>query len=305
MLRGDIEAALWRGMSGDGTGIADVEVRFATVPVEIVDGATDVQVLLENLGTGEQYRESFALVVGADGLRSSVRRLVFGPHEEFLTTWNAMICAFQLQEQVPSFGATDSVVSARAGRAVWVFGLADRAPTVLLTYRTDDIEAQFTGPRVERLRAVFAGMDDPVVRYALDALERAPDHLFDSVHQVKMPRWSTRRVVLVGDSAWCLTTFTGMGASASLRGGAALGAALRGHPDDLDAALDAYETGLRPFITAEQRKARVKQQRFVPSNRVTEVLRAGVLELIRKVVHRRLDAEATVPPAQALSSTTR
>jgi hypothetical protein len=33
-------------------------------------------------------------------------------------------------------------------------------------------------------------MDDPAVRHALDSLEQAPDFLFDSVHQVKMPRWS-------------------------------------------------------------------------------------------------------------------
>jgi 2-polyprenyl-6-methoxyphenol hydroxylase-like FAD-dependent oxidoreductase len=302
VLRGDIEAALWQSITGDGDA---VEVRFATTPVEITEAADGVQVLLEDAGTGNRYREGFDLVVGADGLRSSVRRMVFGPDEDHLVDWDAMICAFQLEGQVPSYEASHTVVSARAGRAAWVFGFADHAPTTLLTYRTSDIQGQFTGAPIERLRAVYSGMDDPVVRHVLDSLERAPQVLFDSVHQVKMPRWSTRRVVLVGDSAWCLTTFTGMGASASLRGGAALGAALWGHPDDLDAALDAYETGLRPFITAEQRKARVKQQRFVPSNRVTEVLRAGVLELIRKVVHRRLDAEATVPPAQALSSTTR
>jgi hypothetical protein len=35
------------------------------------------------------------------------------------------------------------------------------------------------------------------------------------------------------------------------------------------------------------------------------VLRAGVLELIRKVAHRRLDAAATAPQAPALSGTTR
>ena len=297
MLRGDIEAALWRGMSGDGTGVADADVRFATVPVEIVDGPTDVQVLLENVGTGELYRESFDLVVGADGLRSSVRRLVFGPHEEFLTTWNAMICAFQLQEQVPSFGATDSVVSARAGRAVWVFGLADRAPTVLLTYRTDDIEAQFTGSRVERLRAVFAGMDDPVVRYALDALERAPDHLFDSVHQVKMPRWSTGRVLLLGDAAWCLNLYSGMGASSALWGGAELGKALRENPDDLVAALAAWESTLRRPIRRNQRLARLKQQMFVPSSRVAEAIRSVVLRVAgsaweRKQARTRIEAAA-------------
>jgi 2-polyprenyl-6-methoxyphenol hydroxylase-like FAD-dependent oxidoreductase len=76
-----------------------------------------------------------------------------------------------------------------------------------LTYRTGDIQEQFTGSRIERLRSVFSGMDDPVVRHVLDSLEQqAPDHLFDSVHQVKMPRWSTRRVVLLGDAAWCMTT---------------------------------------------------------------------------------------------------
>ena len=304
VLRGDIESALWQSITGDGLEDA-VEVRFATTPIEITEGSAEVQVLLEDAGTGAQYRESFDLVIGADGLRSSVRRMVFGPDEDHLVDWDAMICAFQLEGQVPSYEASHTVVSARAGRAVWVFGFADHAPTTLLTYRAADIPEQFTGSPIERLRAVYSGMDDPVVRHVLDSLERAPQVLFDSVHQVKMPRWSTGRVVLVGDSAWCLTTFTGMGASASLRGGAALSAALREHPDDLDAALEAYETGLRPFITAEQRKARIKQQRFVPSNRVTEVLRAGVLELIRKVVHRRLDAEATAPQAPALSGTTR
>ena len=146
-------------------------------------------------------------------MRSSVRRMVFGPHEDHLTTWNAMICAFQLKEQVPTYEASDSVIIARAKRAVWVFGLADHAPTALLTYRTKDVQKQFGGSRVERLRAVFSGMDDdPVVRHVLDSLEEAPDHLFDSVHQVRMPRWSAGRVVLVGDAAWCMNLYSGMGA---------------------------------------------------------------------------------------------
>ena len=292
VLRGDIEAALWQSITG-------VEVRFATTPVEITEGTAEVQVLLENADTGARYRESFDLVVGADGMRSSVRRIVFGPHEDHLTTWNAMICAFQLKEQVPSYEASDSIIIARAKRAVWVFGLADHAPTALLTYRTRDIQEQFSGSRVERLRAVYSGMDDdPVVRHVLDSLEEAPDHVFDSVHQVRMPRWSTGRVVLVGDAAWCLNLYSGMGATSSLRGGAALGAALQRHPEDLDAALNAWEAGLRPYITGQQRSARLKQQRFVPSGRLTEVLCSVVLEVVRRTVHRRMAAEFTASPSR-------
>ncbi|MGW0002729.1 hypothetical protein [Nocardia grenadensis] len=81
----------------------------------------------------------------------------------------------------------------------------------------------------------------------------------------------------------------------SLRGGAALGAALLEHPDDLAAALDAWETGLRPFVTKHQRTARLEQQMFVPSSRRAEALRSVLLGLIRRIRGRRPVAEAGGP----------
>ena len=275
VLRGDIEDALWQNIAG--TNDERVEVRFATTFVRIDEGADDVEVVLKDIGAGHEYREYFDLVVGADGMRSSVRHMVFGPHEDHLTNWGAMICAFQLDGQVPSYGAQDSLVSARAKRAAWVFGFADRPPTALLTYRTADIAEQFTGDRIERLRSVFSGMDDPVVRHVLEGLDRAPEFLFDSVHQVKMSRWSKSRIVLVGDAAWCLNLYSGMGATSALRGGAALGRALQDDPVDLCAALAAWESELRPWIRTHQRIARIRQQMFVPSGRIAEVLRSFIL----------------------------
>ncbi|MEU1875506.1 MULTISPECIES: FAD-dependent monooxygenase [unclassified Streptomyces] len=299
VVRGDIEAALWQSTT-------DTEVRFGTTPVEITEGADRVRVLLEDAGAGKRYQEDFDLVVGADGMRSSVRRMVFGPDDDYLANWKAMICAFQLKEQVPTYEASDSIIIARAKRAVWVFGLADHAPTALLTYRTKDFREQFSGSRVERLRAVYSGMDDdPVVRHVLDSLEEAPDHVFDSVHQVRMPRWSRGRVVLVGDAAWCMNLYSGMGATSSLRGGAALGAALQEHPDDLAAALDAWESGLRPFVTKHQRTARLKQQMFVPSSRRAAVLRYVLIGLARRIRGRRTATEEGGQQVSALSGASR
>jgi 2-polyprenyl-6-methoxyphenol hydroxylase-like FAD-dependent oxidoreductase len=292
VLRGDIEAALWQSVSG-----AQIEVRFATTPDDITNRVDDVRVQLTNAETAVQYYEDFDLVVGADGMRSSVRRIVFGAHEEYLTNWEAMICAFQLPEQVPSFGPADSVVIAHAKRALWVFGFADRAPTVLLTYRTKDIQEQLSGSPIDRLRGAFSGMDDAAVGHALDSLQQAPDYVFDSVHQVRMPRWSKGRVALVGDAAWCLNLYSGLGASIGLRAGAELGAALRQYPNDLAAALDSWETGLRPDITRHQRSARFKQQMFVPSSRAVEVLRPTLLRLLRKLRRRRSSTALTAPSA--------
>ncbi|SNY31364.1 FAD-dependent monooxygenase [Paractinoplanes atraurantiacus] len=287
VLRGDVEAALWQAIDG-------VEVRFGTVPEEITQDRAGVTVLLRDTVGGTEYRETFNLVVGADGLRSTVRRLVFGPHEEFMTNWNAMICAFQLPAQAPTFAEQESVISAQAGRAVWIFGLSDRTPTTLLTYRTKDVDAEFAVPTAERLRTVFAGMDDPAVRHALDCLENAPEHLFDSVHQVRMPRWSQGRVVLIGDAAWCLNLYSGLGATSALKGGAALATALMDHPGDVTAALGAWEARLRPFITKEQRLTHIKRHLFVPSNRVTETIRTLGIRLINAKA-RRAAAKTRAP----------
>jgi 2-polyprenyl-6-methoxyphenol hydroxylase-like FAD-dependent oxidoreductase len=102
-----------------------------------------------------------------------------------------------------------------------------------------------------------------------------------------------------------MNLYSGMGATSSLRGGAALGAALREHPDDLAAALDAWETGLRPFITKHQRTARLKQQMFVPSSRRAEALRSVLLGLARRIRGRRSATEAGGSRASALSGTSR
>jgi len=273
VLRGDVEEALWHTLT---EGHRPPEVRFATTCVAIDDDGDRAEVLLDH--AGRRYRETFDLVVGADGLRSGVREAVFGT--DHLTRWSAMICAFELPDQVPAFHPQDSIVSARPGRAAWVFAFADRPPTALLTWRTRDPgRPHDRHAGVARVREAFAGMDDPVVRHALAGLEQAPDHLLDSVHQVRMPRWSSGRVVLVGDAAWCLTLYSGHGAGTALRGGAALGRALREHPENLGGALAAWEAGLRPAVRSHQRVARLKQQLFVPSGPVAAAARRGVLRL--------------------------
>jgi 2-polyprenyl-6-methoxyphenol hydroxylase-like FAD-dependent oxidoreductase len=301
VMRGDIEAALWHSLRED-VELEPVEVRFGTRPVEIIDQAEAADVVLED-AAGERRRETFDLVVGTDGLRSSVRTLVFGPHEEFMESWNAIICAFELDEQVPGYGPQDGVIVARAGRAAWTFAFSDRTPTMLLTYRTDDEDAQFERPPVETLEAAFDGLDHPAVAHGLQTLRTAPHYLFDSVHQVKMPTWHRGHVVLLGDSAWCLNLFSGMGSSAGLQGGAALSHALKDHPENLDAALTAWEEQMRPPITTYQKRARLVQHLFVPTGRVSEALRNTALRTLAAV--NRLKARRSGTGPSATSSSTR
>lgn len=272
VLRGDIEAGLWQRVDGR------IEVRFATSPVGIVQDSAAAHVTLQVGSTRDVYQESFDLVVGGDGLRSTVRSMVFGPHETFMKPMNAMICAFQMSGQLPGFTEKESPIIAEPKRALWIFAMEGTNPTALFTYRTKNIDAQFTRPQAEVLREVYAGMSaGGAVPAAIAEFEKAPQTLFDSVHQVRMPSWHQGRVVLVGDAAWCMTLYSGMGATAGMLGGAALGDALAAHPDNLTEALEAYEAEVRPFVTKHQRAAKVKSQIFVPSSRMTWWIRRQVM----------------------------
>jgi 2-polyprenyl-6-methoxyphenol hydroxylase-like FAD-dependent oxidoreductase len=271
-LRGDVEAALWDGL--------DADVRFGVSPVSIRQDLAGAHVSFSDGGT-----ESFDLVVGADGLRSTVRRLAFGPDERFLRPTNSVICTFSLTRPVPGFSASDQIALVEPGRALWVFPYRDRPPTALFAYRVPDVAAELRREPVAALSARYDGMGGPVP-YALEALRHAPERLFDSVQQVRMRRWHRGRVLLLGDAAWCLTLYSGMGASTGMMGAAALGDALTAQPRDLTAALRDWERQMRPTIRTHQLIAHVKGQGFVPSNPFNHGVRRLIVSQAAKLILR-------------------
>jgi 2-polyprenyl-6-methoxyphenol hydroxylase-like FAD-dependent oxidoreductase len=240
-----------------------------------------VDVEIRDLTTETTTVERFDLVVGADGLRSTVRRLAF-PEQNSVRRLNHMIAGFSLPEPVPGFRPQDGLTMAEPGRSVWVFPFADRPPTVLLSYRTDDVDAEFTRPAIDSLRAAYG--PEPTgstLGWLLDQFEKAPDYLFDSAEQVHLDRWHRGRVVLVGDAAWCLTIYSAMGASTGLAGADLLGTMLDRHPHDVPRALQAWEDQLRPFVDYHMGSALAMRVIFTQGDRTELLLRAVLLRLSR------------------------
>lgn len=277
-------------------------MRYATTPVAIDNIADGVRVRLRHETEDQdgnknvtETEEEFDLLVGADGLRSTVRKLTFGPHEYFRRSLDAMICAYQLKDEITNFPEQDAIMICSEQRSLWVFPLEDHTPTALFSYRIKDIDAQFKKSPVETLREVYAGMDNEgIISEALSDLEQSKDYLFDSVHLVKMPKWSKGRVVLVGDSAWCLTLYSGMGATAGIKGGYELTQALAAHGNDIEAGLAAWESGMRPFVTKHQRFVPLKSEVFVPSTPARSVLRRVALRVGgRRIFNRQKKSAAT------------
>lgn len=310
MLRGDVEEALFNALP------ADVTVRTRTTPVKIVQDADGIEVTLRELGTETETTEQFDLMVGADGLRSTVRQLVFGPHEKYLHPLGFMIAAFQLPRVPTGLGPSDGAMQFEVGRSLIIYPFADHLPTALFSYKTDDVDAEFTQAPAERLREVYGPapygqlFEEVVADFA-----KADSYLFDSAEQVTMDTWHKGRVVLVGDSAWCPTLYSGMGSSTGMAGADLLGAVLEENPVSLEAALTDWERRLRPYTDSYQKMGATGALAFTPPNERAIILRkliqsqlrrpwlAPVIQLAAKVVplirDRNVDLVAATEPVPA------
>jgi 2-polyprenyl-6-methoxyphenol hydroxylase-like FAD-dependent oxidoreductase len=284
LVRGDLEAALWEGLPDE------VEVRFATEPraVSPADGAVTLQT------GGDRTTEHWDLVVGADGVRSTVRDLVFGPEEDFRHDFDHVVVSAVLPRLPGGLVEGDYVVLVEPGRSAHLMAMAGHDPVVFFTYRADHPRARGTSPTtqpVAALRAVYGDFHGLMPEILALAARAGATHA-DTVGQIHLERWSRGRVVLLGDAAWCPTLYSGHGSALALTGGESLGrhlAVVDGTVPDVPAALGTWEAECRPGADGARTAARRARHFFLPDNRlVTAVRRAALRTLSQPWVARSL-----------------
>jgi 2-polyprenyl-6-methoxyphenol hydroxylase-like FAD-dependent oxidoreductase len=224
----------------------DVEYVFGDAITALEQDADGVDV---TFAQGSQGR--FDLVVGADGIHSAVRRMAFGPEKNFLEFkhyYYAIACSDLLvgEDRWTTFynepGLSAAIYRAQTGRGLVNFIFRSEQP---LSYDYRDIAAQR-----RLLREAFCGLGWHVPAM-LDVADSAADFYFDALDQVRMPSWSTGRVVLVGDAAYCASPASGAGALLALSGAYRLAGELAaGGPSA--AALARYEAAQRPLVAQKQ-----------------------------------------------------
>jgi 2-polyprenyl-6-methoxyphenol hydroxylase-like FAD-dependent oxidoreductase len=111
------------------------------------------------------------------------------------------------------------------------------------------------------------------------AVEHCPeDPYYDQVAQIRMPRWHTGRVILLGDAAAAVSLLAGQGASLGMAAAQVLAEELRQNAG-IGAALASFEARVRPVV-AEQQKAGVSAaQWFVPATRSAAFMRRSAIRL--------------------------
>jgi 2-polyprenyl-6-methoxyphenol hydroxylase-like FAD-dependent oxidoreductase len=209
-------------------------------------------------------RDRYDLVVGADGMHSAVRRLTFGPEQQFLRHLGFYVALAELPDYTPT-GRNNPMYNF-PGHMTGIAAYNDKALAVFM-FRSPWIDYDYHDLAAQKriLADAFAGHGEWRVRELVDAALRDPELYFDSVSQIEMTDWHRGRVVLVGDAAHCSSNLSGRGTSLALTGTWFLAQALRDHPGDIAQAWEQYERDQRPHATRSQATAAPGGERLVPA----------------------------------------
>lgn len=249
LMHATLEEALYEAVAGD------VEVRFgrSLLAVEHHRGAV---VATLNDGT----TESFAILIGADGVHSCTRELVFGPEEQFGRYLGYVVACYCLPDR---YGI---------GRTCKMYTRPRRLVGAMCSDRDAEIMTFFIYPsaherripreqRLSRLRQEFAGMGW-ITQQLLDDVGDPNAIFMDTLLQIQMPSWHRGRVVLVGDACGCPTLISVQGASLAMGGAYVLAEAL-GTAGNYEEAFCVYEQKMQPYVQTQQKNARRTAKSFL------------------------------------------
>jgi 2-polyprenyl-6-methoxyphenol hydroxylase-like FAD-dependent oxidoreductase len=237
------------------------ETVFGDTVAGVDEDAGGLNVRFERGGT-----RHFDLLVGADGLHSTVRSLVLGTDHRWI--------------QYLGYGAASFVTSnysrrdERAyvsygvpGRQISRYSLRGERTAFLLVFSAPEPIALHAGELEtdkRLLRSAFGR--DPWVEMPeiLSRLGEAQELYYDAVSQIRLAAWSQGRTVLVGDAAYCPSLLAGEGAGLAMAGAYVLAGELRQARGDHREAFIRYERRFRPFIELKQKAARAFASSFAP-----------------------------------------
>jgi 2-polyprenyl-6-methoxyphenol hydroxylase-like FAD-dependent oxidoreductase len=220
----------------------------------------------------------YDVVVGADGLNSNVRRLVFGEDAGRTQFLGGYLAVLSVPKSLAHEG--EMVVHLGVGRLAGIYTAQplDDARALFMFRSTEELEYHYRDAlrQKELLRVAFAGKHAMVDGW-LDELDRTPTFYFDSITQLQLDTWSRGRVTLVGDAGYCPGPAVGGSTSIAVLGAYVLAGELAQANGDHARAFAVYEREMADPVRRSRAFARTVAKSLVPNSA------AGVWALTRGV----------------------
>jgi len=266
--RSDLSRLLFEKIKGT------TEIIFGNEIVGLQEHTDCVQVQFKHAG-----ERRFDLVIGADGLHSNVRRLVFGPEDRFEKQLGYMVAAFEVRRYRPR-DEDVYVIYSKPGRMLGRFALHDDRTLFLFVFAADvdPLPAMLDLPAQKAMLRESFGEGKWECTRILAELDRTQDLYFDRVSQIRTNSWSRGRVALAGDAAFCVSLMAGQGSALAMTAAYVLAGELAKASGQHEVAFSKYEELLRAYIEMKQRGAERFAAAFAPKTRWGLFLRNQVIK---------------------------
>jgi 2-polyprenyl-6-methoxyphenol hydroxylase-like FAD-dependent oxidoreductase len=275
VLRGDLSRVLYDD-TRDG-----VDYVFGDRIAEVTQDADGVDV---TFASGDRRR--FHLVIGADGLHSALRGMVFGTREQFVRHLGLVLAFYSVPNE---FGLDRWLIDYQeAGRSAGLRPVHDATRAIaMLSFPSPDFDIDYrdVGAQKRLLREQMTGFGWET-RRILAHLDDASDFYLDQVAQVVMDRWSSGRVGLIGDAAFSASPMSGAGTGLALVGAYMLAGELAAADWNPEAGFAGYEERMRSYVEANQEIGRMHVQMLAAPDPNSEPTPPPDMEAITALVER-------------------
>ncbi|MCW8399828.1 tetracycline destructase [Legionella sp. PATHC038] len=236
ILRGDLIEILMKA-------IADVPCYFNKSIISMQQNADNVIVKFK-----DGKIENYDIVIGADGIHSATRRMIFDKNEYQLIHLGSYFSTFTipnylgLSHTVLECEANHKLVSINSdnnpeiARAGFMF----RSQHILKDIRDEHEQKQFLCDTFRDF-----GWETQNI---LNRMPESDDFYFDAITQVKMNSWTKGRIALIGDAGYCPSPLSGQGNNLAFVGAYILAGELKAANANYMLAFPRYNALLRSFV---------------------------------------------------------
>ncbi len=252
IMRGDLETTIYESVKDHvtvrfGMSIDKLQNLPDSVAVELSDGSHQV----------------YDLVIGADGIHSNVRRLIWGDESQF----NRFLGFYVACSVIEDFFGTPNTFLGHLEPNVQasVYSIGGEQLATFFAFRSEKLNVHGREAQMQTLDKALGNLGW-MVPQLLEGTKRADDFFFDAVAQIQMEQWHNGRIALVGDACQCLTLLAGQGASMGMAGAYLLASELHKAEGDYETGFLSYQQKLQPEIKRRQKDARGLAGSFVPRN---------------------------------------